>query len=95
MLCTVPEPKAQLNYPAGMSFVCFINLTFPELTLQLCASLCIPAKLYMLMVCFLDAVANCWFLNNFLVLRYALKKVHMTSLGALGRQGGGLWREKE
>lgn len=54
----VPEPKTQLNYPAGMSVVCFINLTFPELILLLCGSLFITAKLDMLIVCFLDAVAN-------------------------------------
>lgn len=59
-----------LNYPAGMSVVCFVKLTFPELILLLCGSLFITAKLYMLIVCLLDAAANlCLILNRFLVLR--------------------------
>lgn len=78
-----------------MSVVCFINLTFPELVLLLCGSLFITAKLYMLIVCFLDAVTNhCLFFNQVSGPKVPLKEVHTTSLAG-GGGGRRLWREKE
>lgn len=72
-----------------MSVVCFINLTFPELILLLCGSLFITAKLYMLIVCFLDAVTNhCLFFKQVSGPKVPLKEVHTTSLAGGGGGGG-------
>lgn len=78
-----------------MSVVCFINLTFPELILLLCGSLFITAKLYMLIVCFLDAVTNhCLFFKQVSGPNLPLKEVHTTSLAGGGSGEGGDYGEK-